>query len=214
MRRLCVAALVLLVLASCGDGDAVPIARVQIPGGAEVVISTPTPRSPRGRALGALAQAEDLVLYSVEAYSPPKMPGPRPDHDRTLTEAYDRAESEALDRSYKAWCTREPCLHRNRILGQTPVRVAADRAAVLTALRESLGEVPDYASACVPEYRHAVTFTADGHRYDVLLCYRCGQVAVAIDGEIGFDEQTWKMGEEGALNAILTRARIPLAPKW
>jgi hypothetical protein len=215
LRALCGVLLAMLVLTACGEGEAVPIARVQVQGGAEeVIISAPKPRSPRARTLAALAQARNLVLYSVEAYSPPDRPGPRPQHDRAAIEAYDRAESEAADRNWKTWCTREPCLHGNRILGKTPVLAAADRAAVLTALRESLGQVPDHATACVPEYRHAVSFDANGHRFDVLLCYRCGQVAVAVDGEIGFDEQTWKMGDEGALDAILTRAGIALAPKW
>ncbi|MFC5570224.1 hypothetical protein ACFPN1_09155 [Lysobacter yangpyeongensis] len=80
-------------------------------------------------------------------------------------------------------------------------------------MRESLRDVPNYATACVAEYRHAVEFRADGHLYQVLLCYHCGQLAVLIDGQSDGDEQTYNMGDEKALDAILRAAGVRLAPK-
>jgi hypothetical protein len=65
----------------------------------------------------------------------------------------------------------------------------------------------------VPLYRHAIEFMANDRKFQVLLCYGCGQVAVAIDGERGPDDQAYEMGNESDLDAILRRANIPLAPK-
>ena len=73
--------------------------------------------------------------------------------------------------------------------------------------------MPDYGTACVPEYRHAVEFVSDGVQYQVLLCYGCGQVAVGVDGKFGGDGQTYDMGEEADLDGILTKAGIRQAPK-
>lgn len=84
--------------------------------------------------------------------------------------------------------------------------------AVRQALGLSLSQVPDYATACIPKYRHAVAYESDGHRYEVLLCYECGQVGIVLDGkEVLEADQTYEMGDEKALNAILERAGVPLA---
>jgi hypothetical protein len=66
-------------------------------------------------------------------------------------------------------------------------------------------------NACVPEYRHAIGFVSDGKRYEVLLCYQCGQIMIAVDGVQREDGQAASMGDLEALHAIFRRAGIPLA---
>lgn len=175
----------------------------------KVELSPPESGSPRARALAALDRAQDVTLYSLQPWQPPQSPPawqdlPQAERSQRETEQWQRSERE--------WCKRERCYHHNRVLGQTSVK-AADLQEVHKALRESLGQVPDYAAACIPEYRHAVSFISAGKHYDVLLCYGCGQVAVVIDDDLHDRGQTYAMGEERALDAILTRAGIALAAK-
>jgi hypothetical protein len=103
--------------------------------------------------------------------------------------------------------------HRHAYLRHAPFGIQSFEIGNLKALRESLGKIPGYVSSCLPEYRHGVAFVSGGHRYDVLLCYQCGQVRVVIDGdeEGSANGQTYSMGSQAALNAILRKARIPLA---
>jgi hypothetical protein len=175
--------------------------------------SPPQAGSARAKALAALDRAGTLALYSLQPWSPPRPEPPAPDYNSPEYEGYARARSTAWEKSQREWCTADECLHDNKVLGRTVVPVGDSLRAVTWAVRESLGKVPSYASACIPEYRHAVEFDADGRRYLVMLCYGCGQVAVAIDGKLSRDEQTHDMGDEAALDAILKAAGIPLAPK-
>lgn len=186
----------------------------------EVELSRPDPGSPRAMALAALDTAQDVTLYSLQPWEPPTPP----DAWRRLPyKEQSRRASELWRRSEREWCSSERCYYDNRVLGKTRIE-ASDLSDVHRALQESLGQVPDYAAACVPEFRHAVAFVSAGKRYDVLLCYGCGQVAVYVDGDSDdrrqstakgrYDRgQTHAMGEEAALDGILARAGIALAAK-
>lgn len=170
--------------------------------------------SPRGRALAALAALEGpLTLYSLQPYVPPTLPPPQGIDGGPKYLASKKRNEEVLERSQREWCMRDDCLSGNKVLGKVAVENKDDRSQVMKALRESLGKIPGYVSSCLPEYRHGVAFVSGGHRYDVLLCYQCGQVRVVIDGdeEGSANGQTYSMGSQAALNAILRKARIPLA---
>lgn len=169
--------------------------------------------SPRGRALAALAAIEGpLTLYSLQPFVPPTSPPRRGAYGSPEYIAAEKRDDELWERSQREWCARDDCLASNKVLGKVAVNSKNDRAQVIKALRESLGKIPGYASSCLPEYRHSVAFVSGGHYYDVLLCYQCGQVRVIIDGDDeGGNGQTYSMGSQAALNAILRKAGIPLA---
>ncbi len=193
----CLVLLALSIMALVGC-DPAPRAEAGAQAGSgtpDVVLTPPSRWSARGRTLAALDDATDVVLYSLQPWMPPD-------------------DSADWERSQRDWCVGQRCLLDNRILGETPLRATADVRAATTALRAALGSVPDMVSACSPEYRHAVGFTADGTRHQVLLCYSCGQIAMLVDGkQRGGDEQAGQMGDERALDAILRRAGVPLAAR-
>ena len=174
----------------------------------------PSPDSPRGQALAALSalkEADEVTLYSLQPWQPPAPDGPMPEYGSPDYESFLRERSAATERSQREWCARAACLYRNRILGKVVPEDAGGRALVLDAALRSLGADPDYAFACIAEYRHAVEFRADGHLYQILLCYGCGQVAVAIDGKLGRPGQTHDMGDEDGLDRMFVGAGVPLA---
>lgn len=174
----------------------------------------PSPDSPRGRALAALSAleaADEVTLYSLQPWQPPDSDGPMPEYGAPDYASFLRERSAATERSQQEWCARAACLYGNRILGKVVPEDAGERALVLDAALRSLGADPDYAFACIAEYRHAVEFRAGGHLYQVLLCYGCGQVAVAIDGQLGRPGQTHDMGDEDGLDWMFVGAGVPLA---
>lgn len=191
------------VVYSSADEDDVP----------KVEISSPDPKSARGKALAAIDSGADFVLYSLQPWSPPQFPRSDAEYGTPEFEAHEAAEHAAWEKSRKEWCAHDDCLYDNLILGKTKLDRAADIETATNNAKLSLGQVPDYATACIAEFRHAIEFVANGHKFQILLCYQCGQVGVAIDGEIGYAEQTYDMGKEGDLDAVLTKAGIPLAPK-
>lgn len=99
------------------------------------------------------------------------------------------------------------------MLGRVQLRTGTDIEKVKTIARLSLSQVPNYGLACAAQYRHGIEYAVDGRKVQILLCYECGKVAAGIDGKFGYDEQTYEMGDEGDLDAILRKANIPLAPK-
>jgi len=216
VRRAILLALLLAATVGCNaprsatSGDADHLVD-ETSGAPEVHVSAPDPDSPRGRALAAMAKVDAFELYSLQPWQPPADMGPAPAYGTPQHEIFEREQTAAWRRSEAEWCTRTACLLRNEILGRTAIG-AADVAPVRDALRLSLSQVPDYATACIAEYRHAIAFEAEGHRYQVLLCYACGQVGLVIDGKAALEaDQTYEMGDEKALNAILQRAGVALA---
>jgi len=62
---------------------------------------------------------------------------------------------------------------------------------------------------CAFSPRHALRVISDGHTYDLLLCYQCGQFQIFRDGQqIAFYRAN---GSPVVLNGLLTAAGIPLA---
>lgn len=208
-------AFLVLALVACDRMSAQRGKQVEVAGqdGSKIVISRPDPDSERGEALAAIDGGTDFVLYSLQPWTPPEVPGANAKYGTPEYKAYLAAQSAAWEKSQREWCKREECLHDNLILGKTKLSATADISTVRNNAKLSLEQVPDYATTCVPLYRHAIEFMANDRKFQVLLCYGCGQVAVAIDGERGPDDQAYEMGNESDLDAILRRANIPLAPK-
>lgn len=165
----------------------------------------PAADSLRARALKAFDGAQEVTLYSLRPWQYPESP---PAWDRLPDEEKSRREDALLERSRKQWCKRATCFHQQRVLGRTRV-AAADLPAVRTAVRQTLATIPDASSLCLPEYRHAVSYVSAGKRYDVLLCYGCGDVEI-YQGSESDGGGAWEMGDQRALESILRRAGIAL----
>ena len=171
------------------------------------ILWPPEPGSGRQQALAALDGATGWTLYSLQPwfYEPSAgEPGSEVEASRSVRHEDDFTRSQAQ------WCRDEACFYDTRVLGRVELD-GRDRAEAESAVRETLKLVPDYASSCAPEYRHAIAFANGGKRYELLLCYQCGQFQLMVDGEIRDSGQAISMGDLGALNAIFVREGIALA---
>jgi hypothetical protein len=182
-------------------------------GAPKVQVSPPDPKSPRGQALAAIEHGTHFVLYSLRPREYPRAQESKYEYG---TKEYNNEAKRYLD----AWnekkeesCKGGKCLYLNPVLGKVEPLDQKDVEILKITLRSALGKVPDYAAACIAEYRHAISFVSDDKSYDILLCYHCGQVGVVVNGKEGFAEQTYGMGSQSDLDAMLTKAGIPLAPK-
>ena len=133
--------------------------------------------SPQRQALDALADADRLVVHSLLS-----------EYDYDVMMAMDRAlppgrSDGAQQRALRdQWCRRGPCLGGQRKLGNTTLATESDKAVVQALLEGWMGKEPNYGTACIAQYHHAVSFAGGGHAYDVLLCYGCGQYKLLRDG--------------------------------
>lgn len=179
----------------------------------EVKISPPDARSERGRALAATEKGSAFLLYSLQPRDYPSAPHTNFKYGSAEHKLEEKRFLEAWYKEKEAYCSGGRCLQLNPVLGKVSVTNEKDIQTLKAALRSALGQVPDYATACIAEYRHAISFVSEGKRYDVLLCYGCGQVSVVIDGEPSGDDQAYVMDSEPDLDRILTAHNVKLAPK-
>ena len=107
------------------------------------------------------------------------------------------------------WCRGHECLDGYRVLGRVAM-APGDRAAVTHLMTRWLRDEPDFAAACAPEFRHALTWRNDGKRYALLLCYGCGIYELLVDGEVKLRYGQGGHPEgEPLFNARLAAAGIP-----
>lgn len=177
----------------------------------KIELASPDPESERGRALAALPGADQLVILSLQPWSPTGLPKVEAKYGTPEYHAQVQAQSEAWKKSQAEWCKRDKCLDDNLVLGSTAITRGADHAMVMATLKEALAQVPNYASACAPAFRHAIAFESQGKAFQALLCFECGQVVVSIDGVFGPVEQAFEMRSEDKLNAMLAAAGVPLS---
>ena len=180
----------------------------------EIKISQPEKGSPRGEALVALEQATDFVLYSLRPEDPMFAPDSRFDYGTPAYEADVKPKVDAFKNAQAINCKRTGCLYGNPVLGMTAIKLPGERELLRDTLARSLGKVPNYGMACAAQYRHAISFSSGGKRYEILLCYGCGQIGIGQDGKLLLgSDQAYDMGSEAKLDAILKTAGIELAPK-
>jgi hypothetical protein len=179
----------------------------------KVEVSSPDPNSARGQALAAIDRGSNFVLYSLMPREYPLAPNSKFKYGTPEYEKEMKGYLEAWYKEKEKSCEDEKCLYLNPVLGKVAPADQKDINVLKATLRSTLGKVPDFGIACAAEYRHAISFISDGKNYDILLCYHCGQVGVAIDGKVGFEEQAYDMGKQNDLDAMLTKAGIPLSPK-
>ena len=100
--------------------------------------------------------------------------------------------------------------HGHHVLGRMDLSPDQAKAAI-SALNAALSDGDaDMMSACLMEPRHALAFKVGGDAYDILICYKCGQLEIfknehhlPFEGSIG--------GNPSFLNRLLKSAAIPLA---
>ena len=179
----------------------------------KVGISSPDQKSARGLALTGIEHGSNFVLYSLMPRIPPPPPESKYEYGTKKYENDAKRYMDALQKKERESCKDEKCLYSNPVLGKVGVVDPKDIEVLKATLRSALGKVPNFGYACAAEYRHAISFISDNKRYDIMLCFHCQQVGVAINGKEGFEEQAYDMGKQGDLDAMLTKAGIPLAPK-
>jgi hypothetical protein len=178
-----------------------------------VELSSPDPKSARGQALAAIEHGSNFVLYSLMPRVPPPPPESKYEYGTKEYEKDAKRYMDVLQKKEEESCKDEKCLYLNPVLGKVGVVGPKDIEILKATLRSTLGKVPNFGYACAAEYRHAISFVSDGKHYDIMLCFHCQQVGVAIDGKEGLEEQAYGMGKQSDLDAMLTKASIPLAPK-
>lgn len=219
IMRIIVVVCVVSMMSACRSGSASkgsieavppPVA----PDDFKIEISRPDPESARGQALAAIGNGTHFILYSLK---PRDYPLAQESKFKYGTQEYENEQKiymDAWNKEKEASCKGGKCLYFNSILGKIEPIDPKGIETLKATLRSTLGKVPNYAAACAAEYRHAISFTSDGKQYDILLCYHCSQVGVAVDGKVLEDESpTYDMGEQRDLDSMLTKAGIPLAPK-
>jgi hypothetical protein len=78
------------------------------------------------------------------------------------------------------------CVGGLQVRGRVPVQTIAHYRLARSIGDSWLREGSGGKAAGMPEFRHALTYSADGHAWEVLLCYACGQYLLRRDGiEVG-----------------------------
>jgi hypothetical protein len=181
---------------------------------ADIFTTQPAPSgSLRYRAWTALQRADRVDVLSLDpnAYFMP------PDIDLPYGSKEHRAESERLHREWledrARRCREIRCVDHHFVVGSTGID-GRSLNEVRGALREALTRLPDYATACAPIYRHAVVFRDRETKWELKLCFECGQVAIGRDGDWSGDEQAAGMTADALFDALLKRAGQRLAPAF
>ncbi len=153
----------------------------------------------------ALLMAGSLALAASPAIPPaPRLPA----------EVAAALHSAAKGTLYSLEPTQKPVagdavLHGYKVLGQ--MELDPRQAAIAVRAFEDAMALGDQtgASLCMIAPRHALSFVADGHVYDFLLCFQCDQLAVYKDNQqVAFMNVG---GSSEVLNNLLTSAKVPLS---
>lgn len=98
--------------------------------------------------------------------------------------------------------------HRNRILGSTVL--AGKRKQQAVAVIERGINATSIKMECFNP-RHGIRATHENKTVELIICFECHQVVVAIGNETSTLLITWKGQAE--LDALLSAANVPLAPR-
>jgi hypothetical protein len=101
----------------------------------------------------------------------------------------------------------ESKLHGFKILGQMDLDLGLAKT-VATQFREAIARGTGAVTACF-DPRHALSVTSGGVRYDLLLCYGCGQLEIFSADRMIADLSAGGTAEK--LNAILSANHLPLS---
>lgn len=97
------------------------------------------------------------------------------------------------------------------VLGKTKIKDAEVRKRVIGALVKGAADNNEGQAKCF-DPRHAIRATHDGKTVELVICFACNYVQVAVDGKSvrGFSPSK---APEAVLDKVLTDAKVPLAPK-
>lgn len=103
----------------------------------------------------------------------------------------------------------EKAFHNYKVLGQMNLD-PKQAATAVKAFEDAIAHgMKNGMSLCLISPRHALSVVADGHTYDFLLCFQCGQLEVLKDDkEIAFVNAG---GTSEVLNNLLTAGKVPLS---
>jgi hypothetical protein len=97
--------------------------------------------------------------------------------------------------------------HGSKVLGKTTVK-KENATKLASALAKGVSEGDRGARCFIP--RHGVRATYDGKTYDLVICFECGWVYIYTDKSDKPKVLMIANSPSGALNKILTDAKIPL----
>jgi len=98
-----------------------------------------------------------------------------------------------------------------KVLGRTVIEGGVKRERVISAIERGIAEggwPPD----CF-DPRHAIHATQNERTVDLLICFRCSQVMVYLDGNWERPFLVTSSSPEPILDKVLIEANVPLAPK-
>lgn len=112
--------------------------------------------------------------------------------------------------SLEPWYPRHAQLHplyQQQELGHLDLSEAQTQVAI-QVFESAVAHRSDWDAGCF-DPRHAMHIEADGHSFDYLICFVCGQMIVYRDGKVLGKVKI--AGSGGKLNEILESASIPVS---
>jgi hypothetical protein len=100
-------------------------------------------------------------------------------------------------------------LHGWDILGQTTIKDAEQRKQVKEALLKGISDSDGTVADCF-DPRHGLRASHDGKTVELVICFRCLQLQVYVDGKRSPTVLTTR-SPQAVLNALLKKAKIPIA---
>jgi hypothetical protein len=101
--------------------------------------------------------------------------------------------------------------HDWKVLGRVTVLNSWTQGKIIRAVKKGIADSDGSVAACFNP-RHGIRAVRGEHTADLVLCFECNQIYVYLDGEKKTTVLTAKTGQP-ALDAVLTDAGVPLAPK-
>lgn len=164
------------------------------------------------RAWQALQRADRVEVISLD----PDAYFVMPDIDLPYGSPAYTAEAARLQKAWHASrerrCRESRCVNGHFVLGATQATGIA-ATDLRKGMRETLTRIPNYAAACAPVFRHALSYRDGADTWELMLCFGCGQIDIARNGNWQGPGQAAGMDAEPLLDAILREAGQRLAPK-
>ncbi|WP_146906993.1 DUF411 domain-containing protein [Arenimonas daejeonensis] len=95
------------------------------------------------------------------------------------------------------------CVGGYPVSGRVPVRAVQELAFVRGTVADWLAGKAEPAGACLPVFGHAVKYSHDSYRYEVLLAYNCGQYRILRGGVPVAEGSATDPPGKGGIDALL-----------
>jgi hypothetical protein len=157
-----------------------------------------------------LALTATLVLTALSAAPAAPRPNKLPDDAQAVLAGADRLVLLSLDPvppkerpqdHFRGW----------KVLGRTEVKDKATRERIVAALTKGIAENKGNLARCFNP-RHGISATQGGTTVDLVICFECLQIRVAVNGKDGPLVLVTE-SPEPVFDKVLKDAGVPLAPK-